>query len=86
MGVGSNLGSNVSATQEHSDAPKASKHGLRVLSDAETVRLGAGRSQVRAWPPQDVRLTATGVVPLKAAASDGVVGIGVEDGMRAART
>jgi hypothetical protein len=52
MGVGSNLGSKVSATQEHSDAPKASKHGLRAPSDAETVRLGAGRSQVQILSPR----------------------------------
>lgn len=34
-------------------------------------------------PPKDVQLTATGVVPLEAAASGGAVGIGVEDGVRA---
>ncbi len=42
----------MSATQEHSEALKPSKHGLRASSDTRTCGLGAGRSLVRIQSPR----------------------------------
>lgn len=44
--LGVQFGSKVSATQEHSEALKPSKHGLLALRATGTLGLGAGRSQV----------------------------------------
>ena len=64
-GLGSNLGSKVSATQEHSEALKPSKHGLSALIATRTRGLGAGRSQVQILSP---RLREKQVVEPKTAA------------------
>jgi len=48
----SNLGSNLSETQEQLDRPKPNEHGQFELGETPPARLGAGRSQVQILSPR----------------------------------